>query len=834
MTEEQVVKSLLQIDHEVLAQKAGFITKIPASLSYDLLMESLGILDALSRKNDERSKQKIILISALIWTYRQSDWIGLRDFLTPILTRSGFAPTSIMIDENYDKQQQKFSPCSSIFSDFDIILGQFKYEITVGDNVYLLTSFQKNVWDKLSTTKLLGISAPTSAGKSYIILLKAMDLLLEKSGSVIYIVPTLSLVSQVSKDFGEMLKHFNLNSYLIRNNYDDSLKSKDCIYVLTQEKAIAAFERSDSPFENVRLLVVDEIQNLEKVSNDDDQRSKVLYDAIIDFRHSCKADLTVIAGPRVESLKTLAIDVFGEEISEEIKTKDSPVFSLTYAIEKHNGKYFFNQYCDLLTKPHSLLIENKKEICGYGLKKYNSEYLKYFSRFVDCVANRQINLVFAPTVPTAESIAEFLVSNKKNSDINKLNSLSKYIKDTVHEKYMLADCVSKEIAYHHGKLPTNIRIVIEKAIKDNLIRTIVCTTTLMQGVNIPAQNLFMRTPDLAVKERNGFIPKLTNYEIANLRGRTGRLMKDLIGRTFVMDGNSFKVENGQQELFESVEKTIEAGYGKKFKDNKETIKMIIHSDAVLQQTDDGSSLSIYIRQTILKYGLGAQKRFKSVGIDISIDEIKDIQKLLETISIPKELCFKNRYWDPFVLNQIFVNRNKYVMPISISDSQFEKKLSKLLFTIYNTYPKYYLRYINYRIDNPKQSLHLSILAKQWISEKTLKEILSTPYYDDSEKINRGINELQSIISYSVSMLLKPFYDICATDNSILSFFEMGAFHPITRKLIELNIPRETAIHLRKNYFKEKKEVSEDEIKIELTKIKDSVNYWMYIQFEHLL
>lgn len=174
------------------------------------------------------------------------------------------------------------------------------------------------------------------------------------------------------------------------------------------------------------------------------------------------------------------------------------------------------------------------------------------------------------------------------------------------------------------------------------------------------------------------------------------------------------------------------------------------------------------------------------------------------------------------------------MPISISDSQFEKKLSKLLFTIYNTYPKYYLRYINYRIDNPKQTLHLSILAKQWISEKTLKEILSTPYYDDSEKINRGINELQSIISYGVSMLLKPFYDICATDNSILSFFEMGAFHPITRKLIELNIPRETAIHLRKNYFKEKEEVSEDEIKIELTKIKDSVNYWMYIQFEHLL
>ena len=131
-------------------------------------------------------------------------------------------------------------------------------------------------------------------------------------------------------------------------------------------------------------------------------------------------------------------------------------------------------------------------------------------------------------------------------------------------------------------------------------------------------------------------------------------------------------------------------------------------------------------------------------------------------------------------------------------------------------------------------MHLSILIKNWISEKTLKEILSDPFYDEQKKISNCINELQSVIAYGVSMLLKPFYDINATDNSILSFLEMGVSKPMTKKLIELNIPRETAIYLQRNYFNKKNDYTVDEIRSVLNQIKDSVNYWIKIQFEHLL
>ena len=55
---------------------------------------------------------------------------------------------------------------------------------------------------------------------------------------------------------------------------------------------------------------------------------------------------------------------------------------------------------------------------------------------------------------------------------------------------------------------------------------------------MPAQNVFIRNPHLYVKKQKQS-SELTNYEMANLRGRAGRLLKDYIGRTFVMDEDEF-------------------------------------------------------------------------------------------------------------------------------------------------------------------------------------------------------------------------------------------------------------------------------------------------------
>ena len=64
--------------------------------------------------------------------------------------------------------------------------------------------------------------------------------------------------------------------------------------MFTQEKAISAFSQSESPFNDIRALVVDEVQNIERVANDDDQRAKTLYDFLIDFRLDNNPDKIII------------------------------------------------------------------------------------------------------------------------------------------------------------------------------------------------------------------------------------------------------------------------------------------------------------------------------------------------------------------------------------------------------------------------------------------------------------------------------------------------------------------------------------------------------------
>src|SRR5690606_34160646 len=137
--------------------------------------------------------------------------------------------------------------------------------------------------------------------------------------------------------------------YEVLNTYNGDIHDNKKIFVLTQEKAIGAFSQKDTPFQDVRLLVVDEIQNVERASNEDEQRAKTLYDLIVEFRHTPEIERIVISGPRIEGIGELSQILFGDGATEE-SDKSSPVASFTYAIQRKKigtrNKYFFNQYTD--------------------------------------------------------------------------------------------------------------------------------------------------------------------------------------------------------------------------------------------------------------------------------------------------------------------------------------------------------------------------------------------------------------------------------------------------------------------------------------------------------
>lgn len=68
---------------------------------------------------------------------------------------------------------------------------------------------------------------------------------------------------------------------------------------------------------------------------------------------------------------------------------------------------------------------------------------------------------------------------------------------------------------HHSRLPNGVKLAVEHALRGNMARFVVCTSTLAQGVNIPIKYLLMTS----VNKRNAHA-KVRSFQ--NLIGRTAR------------------------------------------------------------------------------------------------------------------------------------------------------------------------------------------------------------------------------------------------------------------------------------------------------------------------
>lgn len=833
-TAEEIIAHLLKKELVFYAGKLGFINDIGATpIDNEFLLDCLSLLNRLSIEKDETSKKRLIAICALLWTYKSNNWTGITDYLLLFLSRAGFGPSSTMIDRQYSRDNGQFTASSSLLNQFAVTLEQVKNEISIKNKTYLLSDFQKDVWNAIEANQLLGISAPTSAGKSFIILLKAIDLLLKKAGSVIYVVPTLSLVSQVLGDFRGILDTFEMSDYSLETTFNKTNSTSKSIYVLTQEKAIAAFSQSEKPFSNVRLLVIDEIQNVERVEDSDDQRAKVLYDLIIELRNSSAIDHIIISGPRIINIDNLGNALFGI-VSDKRETDASPVLNLTYSVNRKSKKYFFSVHTDLIDGIQSIEIANTENIGGYGKVQYNDNYLQYLSTILDSFDNDEANIIFSPTSSVCSTIAEFIAfkSTAKNSDY--LTGLSKFISETVHPNFSLVNTIEKGVAYHHGKLPFHVRSLVEDGIKRKEIKNVVCTTTLLQGVNLPVQNIIIRNPNLFVRKKENSV-KLTNYEIANLRGRAGRLLKDFIGRTFILDELSFKEkESSQLELFKGSAKELQVGYGRKYEENKSKISHDIENNiGSIPENQDYSYLTTYLRQTVLRYGISSQLYLQRVGIVMADVELNTMFAALSKLNVSREICSKNRYWDPVDLDRLLRMKNSFTIPTSPSELNVSYKLKDVLINFRQHFPVYYTKYFGVKdVPNKDVMLQKCILAENWLKEKPLFDIFSSTYYSESEQIDEAINFIQNKISYGLPLLLKPLYDIKEPNGMFPIFIETGAYKPITRRLIELGVPRETAIHLTNTYNFVNIDDKASLIN-QLRTIREKLVYWHKVQLQNI-
>ena len=112
-----------------------------------------------------------------------------------------------------------------------------------------------------------------------------------------------------------------------------------------------------------------------------------------------------------------------------------------------------------------------------------------------------------------------------------ISQLIDLVKQTIHPAYLLQHVLKCGIAFHYGNMPLLIRTEIERLFTAGQIFFLVCTSTLVEGVNTSCKTITVRGP------KKGRMKPMNAEDFWNLAGRAGRLGKEFQGNIVCVDAN---------------------------------------------------------------------------------------------------------------------------------------------------------------------------------------------------------------------------------------------------------------------------------------------------------
>ena len=438
---------------------------------------------------------------------------------------------------------------------------------------------QKDAYDSFGK-QYFSYSAPTSMGKSFLMRVYIEQQIragVKKNYAII--VPTKALINEVSmKLIHELRGLLEEKGYAVVTSAGSKAleKKHNYVLVLTPERMMYLLMKDSNL--TVDYMFVDEAHKI----TSSDKRSTIYFN-IVDMlsRRSSKPHI-IFASPNVPNPEVYLELVPGAEfLDNNMSMKYSPVTQFLYMVDYVDYTvYVYNQHL----KKYDFLIKLAENAGLRDLVKFVSD---------DGTGTVKQNLVYCSskdrTVTYAKEYAKLLVPLNNP----KLDALAKEIRNEVHGQYYLADLIEKGVAYHIGYLPADIRMRIEDYYRERLITTLFCTSTLIEGVNLPADNLFITS----------YKSGLSSFKVVdfkNLIGRVGRIEFNLYGNVFVVRMDD-KLE-------------------------KEKFKQLIEEDVPRQKLSVVSELTKPQRELIVRHLMKGDVRFEGYPNDQTEDNYDLMRK----------------------------------------------------------------------------------------------------------------------------------------------------------------------------------------------------------------
>ncbi|WP_042196283.1 DEAD/DEAH box helicase [Paenibacillus camerounensis] len=398
------------------------------------------------------------------------------------------------------------------------------------ESLQKINKFQWLVYQGVNSFDWVSISAPTSAGKSYILLRILEEHFIKSQYSIaVYIVPTRALIQQVELDIIEAFNKYGLDNITISSipALNEDWRTKSQIYIFTQERLLWIL--NEEPDFIPDIVITDEAQKI-----GDGSRGILLQQAIEELTRRSTSTKFLFSSPSTENP-----EIFLEDAPESASAK--PIQSEYIAV---NQNLLWASQVPRKPKEWSLSLcngETSYSLGGFNIDSRPTHESKRLPLVAYALADKRGgNLLYVNGAADAEKTAMQLwdlLGDKNNTRDQEVIDLIELSAKSINSKYSLNVVLSRGVGFHYGNMPLLIKAEIERLFKSGKLEFLVCTSTLIEGVNLPAKSIFMRGP------KKGKGRPLSEIDFWNLAGRAGRQGKEFQGNVICIDPNVERVWN---------------------------------------------------------------------------------------------------------------------------------------------------------------------------------------------------------------------------------------------------------------------------------------------------
>ncbi len=813
---------------------------LPQELPLEDLKKAVWLASILASSESEPHQAKVQLFTSLLYL-REGENVDIERLCYLLMSRVGnltatnlFKRSGKAGNANSDVRIYNYDALLS----FELAAQQEIKRIELGMETLLVTRFQKMLWNDLNAKHRISISAPTSAGKSFIVkkYIKNVILNAKEVQWCLYIVPSRALINQVSEEFRiELGELANVYTTFLEPDLETN-----AVFVLTPERCLRLLKHASSVKFRFRLIFIDEIQNVE----DEGGRGTLLEYIVSLLGITFPESQIVAAGPNLDNPFRLFNEIF-RETSAIVKTTVSPVIQVRSVIRATDKK---NISVQLLSNNSG--IEKFSINIGYDLEKaLNNNIGSGIAGLIGRFAKEEHTIIYAPKTNLAESWARHFAKTVKGEVFldRRVLELIDYLGEEIHPKYHLIKCLKRGVAFHHGRLPEMVRKEVEDCFKDGKLSKLFCTSTLIEGVNLPARNLFIILPDK--KDDN-----LTPFEFGNLIGRAGRLGESLYGTIYCIE-RAARYDWARQYFDGKFEKEVVPATSKALTTKFESVveNLAKTSVQIERKLELEKNAIILFRQKYLsdKEDFKDYIASKEVSIERGTLIVEGVELSLKEVQIPPSVCKDNPSIDPLLQDVLYrqiieegieswvihVNGNlatpiskievegiplrkrnlywQWVVIMKKLDSIFEIKFeASRVHNVSRTIPQMCLYGVKWLAGEPYSQIIKSDIA--WRAKNSSEDY---PFDPDSEvDINRVINDLARINNVIVSHVLVKYMKLL---NDILErlmtpqqheeykfslalpgMLELGTTNGVVMKLIAAGVSRSVALKVNSLFEKE--------------------------------